>query len=188
MRFKSVLFSIVLYQLLFFVFSCSNDQERKYRAQKDLVLKKEIKQRSEISKTHSIVGVLKEKFPLTNSKVKHLSQLVKKDNIGKEIISGNPSEARFFTTYLGELIYKGSKLHVFKHYFEVQAAIEKHGHSELIILNQDFAFYYDLEQPENLPNDMKNGLLRYFQLSDTMEMQMEYLTEKDMLLTEKSSE
>lgn len=130
------------------------------------------------------LGVLKEKITAPDIKVKQLIVWAKKRNIGKEIITGNPKEAEYYTTYLGEIEYNGQPYHVFKLYFDVQAAIEKHGHSEIIVLRNQEASYYDMEMTENLPIDLKNGQFRFIENNDTLNMKIELITETDLLFSE----
>jgi len=103
-------------------------------------------------------------------------------NINKEHKSGKSDDVEYFTTYLGELNLKGSKTNVFKQYYSVQAAIEKHGHSVIIFTNNFGATYYDMEMIENLPLDMINGSFRYIRKTDTLIMKIDRVSKNDLIL------
>lgn len=79
----------------------------------------------------------------------------------KEVVSGKASETRYFTSYLGTLETGGKKYHVLTQFYTVQAAIEKHGHSRLIFLDQDKKTIrmYVADERTQLPLSIQKGAL-----------------------------
>ena len=55
--------------------------------------------------------------------------------INKEFVSGDENNIQYFSKYIGDLEFKKRKLSLFLEIFTVQAAIEKHGHSEIVLFN-----------------------------------------------------
>jgi hypothetical protein len=129
-----------------------------------------------------ILGSLQFKLENTDTRVKYLNTLINPKNLNKEIQLGNPEDSEYFTTYLGQIILNDIEFQVFKQFYTIQAAIEKHGHSVIIFVNKNSAFYYDMEMPENLPVDLKNGSFRYEYLKDTLVMKIEDFSENDLIL------
>lgn len=129
-----------------------------------------------------IRGSLQFKLENTDSSVKYLKTLINPKNLDKETKFGKPEDSEYFTTYLGQIILNNEEFHVFKQFYTIQAAIEKHGHSVIIFVNKNSAFYYDMEMPENLPVDLKNGSFRYKYLKDTLVMKIEKFSENDLML------
>ena len=110
-----------------------------------------------------------------------MKTLTKIENINKEFKSGKSEEAEYFTTYLGNITLNDRDCHVFKQFYTIQAAIEKHGHSVIIFMDKQGAFYYDMES-QDLPFDVRNGLFRFKHKNDTLLMKIEHLSENDLIL------
>lgn len=129
-----------------------------------------------------ILGSLQFKLNNTDPKVIYLNTLINSKNINKEVKSGKSQEAEYFTSYLGQIILNGKQNNVFKQFYTIQAAIEKHGHSVIVFVNKDGASYYEMEMPENLPIDLKNGSFRFKHKNDTLIMKIEHVSENDLIL------
>lgn len=74
--------------------------------------------------------------------------------IGIEVISGRADSIEYFTTYLGSFKNAdGDPFHVVSQFYKVQCAIQKHGHSRLLLLDQlsNVVGWWDVGMPENLP-------------------------------------
>lgn len=169
--------------------SCNNENEKMSHAinldkdqENDQTKRQKDQIPSENSKNEIILGYIQDKLENADPKVKYLKSRIDKKNINKEHKSGKSNEVEYFTTYLGELNLKGSKTNVFKQYYSVQAAIEKHGHSVIIFTTDQGATYYDMEMTENLPLDMINGSFRYIRKTDTLIMKIDRVSEKDLIL------
>lgn len=169
--------------------SCNNENEKMSHAinldkdqENDQTKRQKDQIPSENSKNEIIFGYIQDKLENADPKVKYSKSRIDKKNINKEHKSGKSNEVEYFTTYLGELNLKGSKTNVFKQYYSVQAAIEKHGHSVIIFTTDQGATYYDMEMTENLPLDMINGSFRYIRKTDTLIMKIDRVSEKDLIL------
>jgi hypothetical protein len=89
--------------------------------------------------------------------------VVRSENIGKEIITGDEKEARYFTNYLGEIKVGESRFHLVTQYIEIQCAIHKRGRSRIIFLrspNEIFKVYTEMSQ-DDLPIAIKKNQLVY---------------------------
>jgi hypothetical protein len=144
-------------------------------------------EKSEKNEPEVIRGSLQFKLENTDSRVKYLKTLINPKNLDKETKFGKPEDSEYFTTYLGQIILNDLEYHLFKQFYIIQAAIEKHGHSVIIFVNKNSAFYYDMEMPENLPVDLKNGSFRYKYLKDTLVMKIEDFSENDLILRNTNS-
>jgi hypothetical protein len=130
-----------------------------------------------------ILGSLQDKLQNSDPKVIYLNTLINSKRINKEFKSGKSDEAEYFTTYLGQLNLNKLETHVFKQFYTIQAAIEKHGHSVIILVNKSGAYYYEMDLPEDLPIDMeKNGSFRFKHKNDTLNMKIEHVLENDLIL------
>jgi len=129
-----------------------------------------------------ILGALIYKLDPQDPKVIYLNTLDNPKNIQKEVNYKESEEAEYITTYLGEIMLNEKTNHVFKQFYTIQAAIEKHGHSVLILVNKLGAYYYEMDLPEDLPIDMKNGAFRFKNKNDTLLMKIEHVSENDLIL------
>ena len=148
----------------------------------DTVNKDDIEEVSVNNEPEVFLGSLQYKLDNKDPKVVYLNTLINPKNINKEVKSGKSEEAEYFTTYLGQITLHEKENHVFKQFYTIQAAIEKHGHSVIVFANKDGASYYDMEMPENLPLDLKNGSFRYMHKKDTLIMKIEHVSENDLIL------
>ncbi|MEN9972002.1 MAG: hypothetical protein RIS20_349 [Bacteroidota bacterium] len=121
-----------------------------------------------------ILGSLQFKLKKNDPKVVYLKTLTQLKNINKEFKSEKSDEAEYFNTYLGQIKLIEKEWHVFKQFYTIQAAIVKHGQSVIIFMDRQGAAYYDMELPEDLPIDMKNGSFRFKYKNDTLLMKIEY--------------
>lgn len=141
--------------------------------------------KEELSKNNEqkvIVGSLQFKLDSKDQKVRYLNTLINPNNINKEVKSGKSNDVEYFTTYLGQITLNNEENYVFKQFYTIQAAIEKHGHSVIVFVNKHCASYYDMEMPENLPIDLKNESFRYKLNNDTLIMKLEHVSENDLIL------
>lgn len=175
--------------LLLILFSCKNENEKSSQSTLDeninvtSKLKKDnFQPESKNEELKVVLGSLQFKLGINDPKVKDLNLLIKPQNINSEIKSGKPNEAEYFTTYFGPIKWNHLEGHVFKQFYTVQAAISKHGHSVLIFVSKNGALYYNMEMPENLPLDLKNGSFRYIYNYDTLKMKIEHISEDDLVL------
>jgi hypothetical protein len=148
----------------------------------DTVHKHDIEELSEDNEPKVILGSLQFKLEIKDPKVVYLNTLTKPKYINKDFKSGKSEEAEYFTTYLGHITLNEKDCHVFKQFYTIQAAIEKHGHSVIIFMDNQGASYYDMESPEDLPIDMRNGSFRFKHKNDTLLMKIEHLSENDLIL------
>ena len=90
--------------------------------------------------------------------------------IGKKQIETNQDSTIFETTYLGKLELKEHETesktiiyNVISQYYSVQAAIERHGHSQIIFLDEQGKTLriYILDIPEELPTAIKRNGLKF---------------------------
>jgi hypothetical protein len=180
---------IVTILIILGVCSCNNEHEKMSHSinlDKDQEVEQVKRDKDQITSENSeneiILGYIQDKLENADPKVKYLKSCIDTKNINKVHKTGKSDEVEYFTTYLGELKLKGLKTNVFKQYYSVQAAIEKHGHSVIIFTNDLGATYYDMEMIENLPLDMINGSFRYIRNSDTLIMKIDRVSEKDLIL------
>lgn len=171
------------------LFSCYNEDEKMNHSDlndnhsiSDTLHKNEIEEFSEDNEPKVIIGSLQFKLEKKDSKVVYLNTLTKHKNINKEFKSGKPEEAEYYTTYLGQITLNEKDCHVFKQFYTIQAAIEKHGHSVIIFMDNQGASFYDMELPEDLPIDMRNGSFRFKHKNDTLLMKIEHFSENDLIL------
>lgn len=129
-----------------------------------------------------ILGSLKYKLDLQDPKVIYLNTLINPKNIQKEVNYKESEEAEYTTTYLGKIMLNEKTNHVFKQFYTIQAAIEKHGHSVLIFKDEEGASFFDMELPENLPFELKNGSFRFKNKNKTLCMKIEHVSENDLIL------
>jgi hypothetical protein len=148
----------------------------------DTLHKNDIEDFSDNNEPKVILGSLQFKLEKKNPKVIYLNTLTKPKNINKEFKSGKSEEAEYFTTYLGQITLNEKDCHVFKQFYTIQAAIEKHGQSVIIFMDNQGASCYDMELPEDLPIDMRNGSFRFKHKNDTLLMKIEHLSESDLIL------
>lgn len=174
--------------LLLLLFSCNDDNKKMSHSDLvendsviDVVQENKSQVESENDELKVILGSLQFKLGVTDPKVKHLNTLRNHQFANKEVKSGRPNEAEYFTTYLGQIKLNEMESHMFKQFYTIQAAIEKHGHSVIIFVNKNGASYYDMEMPENLPIDVKNGLFRFKHKNDTLIMKMEHVSDSDLV-------
>jgi len=171
------------------LFSCNNENEKLSHSDlvdnqsiSDTINKDNIEKVAEDNEPKVILGSLKFKLEKKDPKVVYLNTLINPKYINKDVKSGKSEEAEYFTTYLGQITLNEKDRHVFKQFYTIQAAIEKHGHSVIIFMDKQGASYYDMELPEDLPIDMKNGSFRFKHKNDTLLMKIEHLSEKDLIL------
>ena len=81
------------------------------------------------------VGYFKENLELNSKRINNLLKIKSKGIINKEFVSGDENNIQYFSKYIGDLEFKKRKLSLFLEIFTVQAAIEKHGHSEIVLFN-----------------------------------------------------
>ncbi|WP_343788834.1 hypothetical protein [Wandonia haliotis] len=148
----------------------------------DIVNKDDVEEVTEENELKVILGSLQFKLEKKDPKVVYLNTLINPTKINKEVKSGKSDEAEYFATYLGQITLNEKDLHVFKQFYTIQAAIEKHGCSVIIFMDKQGASYYDMELPEYLPIDMKNGSFRFKHKNDTLLMKIEHLSENDLIL------
>lgn len=131
-----------------------------------------------------MIGTLRIHLEASDPEVRKLRQLAIPANQNRTIISGNPNESEYFTTYLGTIEFHAETIELIKQFYTVQAAIEKHGHSELILLKKKGAYFYDMEMSDNIPHDMVDGVLRFVRGSDTLPMYIDLCTDQDLVIRE----
>lgn len=148
--------------------------------------KKDIEEVSVDDEPQVILGSLQYKLEKNDPKIAYLNTLTRPKNIDKTFKSGKSEESEYFTTYLGQIKLNEKDCHVFKQFYTIQAAITKHGHSVIIIMDNQGASYYDMELPEELPIDMRNGSFRFKYKSDTLLMKIEHVSENDLIFTNKN--
>ena len=175
--------------IILFLYSCNNENKKMSHSDlvdndtiSDTVHKDDIEDESLDNEPNVILGSLQFKLEKNDPKVVYLNTLINSKNINKEVKSGKSEEAEYITTYLGQIALNEKDLHVFKEFYTIQAAIEKHGHSVIIFMDKQGASYYDMELPEDLPIDMKNGSFRFKHKNDTLLMKIEHLSENDLIL------
>ena len=149
----------------------------------DTVNKDDIEEVSVNNEPEVILGSLQYKLDNKDPKVVYLNTLINHKNINKEVKSGKSEEAEYFTTYLGQIMLNEKENHVFKQFYTIQAAIEKHGHSVIIFKDNEGASYFDMELPEDLPIELKNGTFKFKHKNDTLIMKIEHLSENDLILS-----
>jgi hypothetical protein len=171
------------------LFSCNNEVEKMSHSDleenyciSDTIHKNDFEEFYEDKEPKVILGSLKFQLEKKDPKVVYLKTLTKLENINKEFKSGKSEEAEYFTTYLGNITLNDRDCHVFKQFYTIQAAIEKHGHSVIIFMDKQGAFYYDMELPEDLPFDVKNDFFRFKHKNDILLMKIEHLSENDLIL------
>lgn len=147
----------------------------------DVVQENKSQVESETDELKVILGSLQFKLEVTDPKVKYLNTLINHKFLNKEVKSGRPDDAEYFTTYLGQIELNGIENHLFKQFYTIQAAIEKHGHTVIVFVNKNGASYYDMEMPENLPLNMKNGSFRFKHKNDTLIMKIEHVSDSDLV-------
>lgn len=84
---------------------------------------------------------------------------IRSSKIGKEIITGDEKEVRYFTKYLGEASIGDSVFHVLTQFIEIQCAIEKRGRCRIVFLNKEtetIKVYTEMMQVE-LPIKIKKN-------------------------------
>lgn len=81
------------------------------------------------------VGYFKENLELNSKRINNLLKIKSNGIINKEIISGDENNIQYFSKYIGELEFNKRKLSLFLEFFTVQAAVEKHGHSEIVLFD-----------------------------------------------------
>ncbi|GAA0876299.1 hypothetical protein GCM10009118_27090 [Wandonia haliotis] len=177
----------IFIMLLFY--SCNNENEKMSHSDlvdddciSDIVNKDDVEEVTEENELKVILGSLQFKLEKKDPKVVYLNTLINPTKINKEVKSGKSDEAEYFATYLGQITLNEKDLHVFKQFYTIQAAIEKHGCSVIIFMDKQGASYYDMELPEYLPIDMKNGSFRFKHKNDTLLMKIEHLSENDLIL------
>jgi len=175
--------------IMLLLFSCNNENEKLSHSDlvdnqsiSDTIKKDNIEKVAEDNEPKVILGSLKFKLEKKDPKVVYLNTLINPKYINKDVKSGKSEEAEYFTTYLGQITLNEKDRHVFKQFYTIQAAIEKHGHSVIIFMDKQGASYYDMELPEDLPIDMKNGSFRFKHKNDTLLMKIEHLSENDLIL------
>lgn len=175
--------------IMLLLFSCNNENEKLSHSDlvdnqsiSDTINKDNIEKVAEDNEPKVILGSLKFKLEKKDPKVVYLNTLINPKYINKDVKSGKSEEAEYFTTYLGQITLNEKDRHVFKQFYTIQAAIEKHGHSVIIFMDKQGASYYDMELPEDLPIDMKNGSFRFKHKNDTLLMKIEHLSENDLIL------
>lgn len=175
--------------IMIFLYSCNI--ENKKISHSKLMEKQGVSDDSNKTKTqfeskkdefNVILGASQFKLENSDPKVIYLYTLINSKSLNKEVKSGKLDQDEYFTTYLGQIKLNELETHIFKQFYTVQAAIEKHGHSVIILVNKNGANYYDMETPENLPLDYKNGSFRYKYKNDTLKMRIEHASENDLVL------
>ncbi len=175
--------------MMLILFSCNNENEKMSHSDlvdnhsiSDTLHKHDIEELSEDNEPKVILGSLQFKLEKKDPKVVYLNTLTKPKNIDKEFKSRKSEEAEYFTTYLGQIKLNEKNCHVFKQFYMIQAAIEKHGHSVTIFMDKQGASYYDMELPEDLPIDMRKDSFRFKHKNDILLMKIEHLSENDLIL------
>ena len=94
------------------------------------------------------------------------SVFVRHDQINKKQIISSKDGSSEEIIYLGEIKNKSGQTiyYVLSVYRLVQAAIEKHGHSNVIFLDYDLKVkkQYELDLPEELPFKLENNILNFY--------------------------
>lgn len=82
--------------------------------------------------------------------------------VGKKWVDVTEDSTIYETTYLGKIKVGSEYFHVLSQFYSVQAAIERHGHSRILFLENDGKLKkeYVLDLPEELPTGIKNNRLR----------------------------
>ena len=138
--------------------SCSNDLAEKNIYTEPLIEIPKTEPKTEISP-----GIALRREP--GSDLTEFSEFVRTDLIGKVQLTGVTETGECFTTYLGtiRLGKKRTLYHVLSQYYEVQAAIVKHGHSRIIALdkNKRTVDIYFIDSQEDLPIGIRNNQLKF---------------------------
>lgn len=122
-----------------------------------------------------ILGSFRFKLPKNDSNLVANLQGINKLNINSEE----------FTHCLGEVRYQNQLFLVYSRYYTVQAAIQKHPHNDIILINDKFAYFYDLQETENLPIELKNNIFLFFIKQDILQLKLDYFDETNIVFIEK---
>lgn len=128
--------------LICFLFSCNkNEKLDTFRKTISLISKRTtegfstLDQYYSIEKEKSYICYFKENLDFNSSRLKNLLKINSDGIINKEIITGNENDIQFFSKYIGDITFDNRKFNLFLEFFTVQAAIEKHGHSEIVLFD-----------------------------------------------------
>lgn len=128
--------------LICFLFSCNkNEKLDTFRKTISLISKRTtegfstLDQYYSIEKEKSYICYFKENLDFNSSRLKNLLKIKSEGIINKEIITGNENDIQFFSKYIGDITFDNRKFNLFLEFFTVQAAIEKHGHSEIVLFD-----------------------------------------------------
>ncbi len=108
-------------------------------------------------------------------------KVIQESKIGKKQVSGNSNDIQYFTTYLGEIKPEKEKTvyHAISQFYNVQAAISKHGHSKVIFLDDQkrIAEIYELDMPNQLPISIESNQLVFELNGMTSKLKIEKMPE-----------
>lgn len=160
------------------MFSCVNERSKK--AHSEELISKKYQVKTNRDEVNVMLGTIKMHLDPPDQKFKYLSTLINSKNPNQEVKSGN-SEGQETTTYLGQINLHGASFHVFKQMYTIQFARESHGGSVLIFANKNGANYYEMEMSENLPIDLNDGIFCFNSKADTVDMKIEYMSDRDLV-------
>lgn len=156
----------IILQLLSLFISISCFSKTTYKFEKDSEIFRDTED--------SIIGISSDysKYVLTNLKGK--KQLYKEEYLEETII------------YLGNIQVDGKLFHVLTSYKQIQAAIVKHGHSTLYLLDSKKRIVkgYELGLPEELPYKVVSNCLYFHYRDSKTNKQKRYINKIDKELPE----
>lgn len=132
------------------------------------------------------VGYFKENIELNSKRLTNLLQIKSKGIINKEFISGDENNIQYFSKYIGELEFNKRKLSLFLEFFTVQAAVEKHGHSEIVLFDGEKGMVYsEFELPKEYDVSVANYQLLLSYKGNLQKFDLTELSD-DLLIFEES--
>lgn len=161
---RIILFYLII---LFALFSCKNSDI------KSKFLGKKVKKNYSNS-DNLIFGSFRFKLNKNDSNLVATLQGINELNINSEE----------FIHCLGEVRYQNQLFLVYSRYYTVQAAIQKHPHNDIILINDEFAYFYDLQETENLPIELKNNIFLFIIKQDTLQLKLDFVDEKGIFFIE----
>ena len=122
--------------------------------------KQKILEKNKIAEKEILKPVQIDSFEIDYQKL-DLKPFINKMLLGKEQITGNPKETEYFTRYIGIIEVGKINYHVLSQFYAVQAAVSKHGHSRIMLLDKNIKIrkIYELSMPDELPSAIRSNEL-----------------------------
>lgn len=161
------------------LFSCSENKPEKPSEQPKT---SEDVSDSKTQGAKNLLGYFKEERDLSDTHVISLLKLIDRKMPNVEVKSGNSKETEYTTMYLGKLNVDGERMEVFRQFYTVQAAIQQHGHSELVLITKKRALFYEMEE---LPVALTDNTFQFETTEGSLTMQLEHMTDSEVVFGKK---